>query len=266
MTKTTTYAVAALIAAAVTVNAGQPVAPTQTKEPTTSSLRGGFGVDVSSGFVSKGVLLDTNLSSQPYLTLGLPLEVGAYGIDTASVNFSTRQSTNPNAINNNWYRSETSTGITFNSGSFSVTPSYQFVNAPNSAQKEYQEASLTLTYKDTGFLGLPALNPSATVTRGTKGLVSNGTSAGTYYELGITPSVQVSTTTVGLPVRVGVGAGNLYTNNQDYGFTSVGLTTKTPLLKNVFLNSGITYFNTEKNVNQDKNSFWLVSGGLGVEF
>lgn len=261
----TTYAVAALIAAALTsAHAGQTATTPQTTSLPT--LHGGFGVDISSGFVTKGVLRDTNLVSLPYLSLSVPLEVNTFGIDTASLNFATRQATNPRSTANNWLRSDYTAGITFNSGSFSVTPSYQFVNAPNGNRLDYQEVGVSAVYRDSGFFGLPALNPSASVVYGLRGTPGQAAGAGTYYELGLTPGFTVSTTTVSLPVRVGLGANNLYANNQQYGYTSVGVATKTPLLKNVSLNSGLTYFNSDKTLGQDKNNFWLVSGGLGVEF
>lgn len=263
----TTYAVAALITAAFTsVHAGQPATALQATTPSLPTLHGGFGVDVSSGFVTKGIQRDTNLVSLPYFSLSLPTEVNAFGIDSASLNFATRQATNPRSTANNWFRSDYTAGVTFNSGSFSVTPSYQFVNAPNGNRQDYQEIGINAVYRDGGVFGLPSLNPSASVVYGTKGTPGLATGAGTFYELGITPTFNVSTTTVTLPVRVGLGGNNLYANNQRYGYTSAGLATKTPLLKNVFLNSGVTYFNADKGLNQDTNSFWLVSGGLGVEF
>ena len=263
----TTYAVAALIAAALTTaKAGQTTQAPDPKSTHLPTLHGGLGAEVSSGFVTKGIQRDTNLVSLPYFSLSLPLEVNTLGVDTASLNFATRQATNPRSTANNWLRSDYTAGITFNSGSFSVTPSYQFVNAPNGNRLDYQEVGVSVVYRDGGVFGLPSLNPSASVVYGIQGTPGLAAGTGTHYEFGLTPTFNVSTTTVTLLVRLGLGANNLYANNQQYGYTSAGLATKTPLLKNVFLNSGVTYFNTDKALGQANNSFWLVSGGLGIEF
>lgn len=267
MTKTQTYAVAALIAAAFTAQAGTTSkAPTTPSTPPTAqtALEGSFGVDVTTGYTFKGVRVDTKPSTQPYLNLSLPLTVGAYGIDSASVNVATRQFSNPNAVVNDWYRSEISAGVTLNSGSFSVTPSFHQVNSPNSKVGSSQAVDLTVGYR-----GLLGLNPHASVYQGLNGTPGGGSDSGTAYEVGVTPSVTVSkvyNTTFALPVNVGYGANNFYANDQKFGYTSAGLSTKTPLLKNVFLNTGVTYYNTKDTLNPGNKDHWTAKAGLGVEF
>jgi hypothetical protein len=261
MTKTHTYAVAALIAAALTAQAGTPSIPTSTPKTNLPTVEGSFGVDVATGYTFKGVHLDSKVSTQPYLNLRVPLTVSAYGVDTASVNLATRQFSNPNAIVNNWYRSETTGGITFNSGSFTVTPTYHLTSSPNSAEGSHQAVDLTV-----GYVGLLGLNPHVTAYKGLAGTPGSGTGLGAYYEVGVAPATTLATTTVTLPINVGYGTSNLYPQNQKYGYTSVGVATKTPLLKNVSLNTGVTYFNTKEALNPGNANHWVGSAGVELEF
>jgi hypothetical protein len=261
MTKTHTYAVAALIAAALTAQAGTPSIPTSTTKSSLPTVEGSFGVDVATGYTFKGVHLDSKVSTQPYLNLRVPLTVNAYGLDTASVNLNTRQFSNPNAVVNDWYRSEVNTGVTFNSGSFSITPSYHNTSSPNSVGGSDQAVDLTV-----GYTGLFGLNPHVTAYKGLAGTPGTGVGLGAYYEVGVSPSTSLGTTTLSLPVNVGYGTSNLYPQNQKYGYTSVGVATKTPLFKNVSLNTGVTYFNTKEALNPGNTNHWVGSAGVELEF
>jgi hypothetical protein len=262
MTKTHTYAVAALIAAAFTAQAGSSSISTNTVVSNgLPALEGSVGIDVATGYDTKGIHIDSKASTQPYLNLRVPFTVNVYEIDSASVNFSTRQFSNPNATLNDWYRSEVNAGVTFNSGSFAITPTYHSTTSPNSVKGSDQAVNLTVKYN-----GLLGLNPQVMVYRGLAGTPGYGTGNGTYYVAGVTPSTSYLGTTLSLPVNVGVGSDNFYPKNQKYGYVSVGLGTKTPVLKNVFLNTSTTYYNAKETLNPTNTNHWVASAGLSLEF
>jgi len=265
MKKTYAYAVAALIAAAFTAMAGQPVVAPKSSD-TVPSLQGSFGVDVVSGYTFKGVKVDTSLSTQPYLNLSVPVTLSGLGFDSASVNLGAREFTKAGNVYGSLYRSEVTAGVTLNAGSVSLTPSYHLITSPNGKGNSSQAVELTLGYKDSGLLGPLALNPHASVYYGFQGQSAGGTNGGVYYEVGVAPSLKVSTTTVTLPVNLGLASDNFYAKNERYGYTSIGVATKTPLLKNVSFNTSATYFTTKDALNAGQNNHWQVGAGIGVDF
>lgn len=262
MTKTQTYAVAALIAAALTAQAGTPSKPLTSTEKELLPVKGSFGVDVSNGYTYKGVRLDSTSSTQTYLNLSLPFEVHAYGIDSASVDVSTWQFTNPNAVLNDWVRSEVVVGVGLTRGNFTLTPSYHSNTSPNSEKGSSQAVDLTLDY-----MGLLGLDPHVSVYKGLAGTPGQGSGRGTFYQVGVAPTVgKAYKTTFVLPVNVNYGTDGFYAANQKCSYTTVGLETSTEIAKNVSLNTSLTRFFTDKKVNAEKPNFWIASAGVELAF
>lgn len=263
MKKTYTYAVAALLATAFTLNAGTLVQ--ETVQCDLLTLKGGFGVDVVSGYTYKGIRIDATPSVQPYLNLRVPFDLNTSLVNSSALFLTGRQFTALNSIKNDWYRSEVTAGVDLTSGSFTLTPAWHAVNSPNGQGGQFQAASVTLNYDDSQSLGAFALNPRASVFYNFNGVAANNQSNGLSYELGVAPGFNLSTTRVTLPVTVGLGSNNFYITDQRYGYTAFGVASKTPLLKNVFLNTSVTYFST-KNALNTNNNHWQVGTGIGVTF
>ena len=234
--------------------------------PVTSVASGKLSVDVVNAYVFRGVLQDKNTALQPMLTIGAPVELGL-GLDASMLKVTTLQSFHLSNAVEGWMRSNVDIGIALTKGDFTLTPSYQFFNSPNSSFEAGQGVNVRLDYADKGVFGLPALNPYANAFFTTNGRVGNGDRGGSYYEVGIAPATTVGITKVSLPVALGLGARGYYANNDTYGYTSVGLQTLTPLAERVDLRAGVTYTNTSRGINgpSDQN-IWSSSVGLGVSF
>lgn len=235
-------------------------------EKVSELFSGKLSVDVVNAYVFRGVLQDKNMAVQPTLTLGAPVELGL-GLDASMIKFTTLQSLHQSAPVDGWMRSNVDVGIALTKGDFTITPSYQFFNSPNSSFETGQGVNVRVDYADRGVFGLPALNPYANAFFTTNGRVGNGSRGGSYYEVGIAPATMIGSTKVSLPVAMGVGARGYYANNDTYGYTSVGLQSLTPLAERVDLRAGVTYINTSRGLNgpSDQN-IWSTSVGLGVSF
>ena len=235
-------------------------------EKASELISGKLSVDVVNAYVFRGVLQDKNMAVQPTLTLGAPVELGL-GLDASMVKFTTMQSFHQSAPVEGWMRSNVDLGISLTKGDFTVTPSYQFFNSPNASFTAGQGINVRVDYADKGLFGLPALNPYANAFFTTSGRVGNGPRGGNYYEVGIAPSTKVGATTVSLPVALGLGSRGYYASNDNYGYTSVGLQSLTPLAERVDLRAGVTYTNSSNGINGPSNqNIWTTSVGLGVSF
>lgn len=251
---------AALIAS--TSFAGESVKSKIVTKPSVDvSIDGKVGFDIVSGYMFRGQMLDSNLAYQPSLGLSVPFDAGFLGLDGAAVKLNTTQSFNQNAPINGWFRSEVDIGVSLTKGMFTVTPSYQFFYSPNSSFESSQGFNVRVDAKDQF-----GINPYVSAFLGVNGNANNGSSSGSYYEFGVSPSRKIGRTTVNVPVAVGLGAGGYYKNNDSYGYTKVGLNTSTELASNLTLNAGVNYWNTGDSLNSGKSSYVTTSVGLGWSF
>lgn len=263
MSKQTKTTLAALLATSVAAFAGTTTkttkAPEKESEPFVSGV---LGVEVSSGYVNKGREYDTNPVFQPFAAVIIPTKLELGGVDVAVVG-STRQNLHTKHPQKSWASSEYNAGLSIKKDRFVLTSTYEWFRSEKNWFSDTEGVNLTLNFNDQG-LGPVALNPHVKSYLGTKR--ENNQSTGNYYEVGIAPSVGVFNTEVALPVNVGYGDKNFYNGGKNYGYTSVGITTATPILKNVSLITGVTYFNTNEKINSGKNDLWLTSAGIVVKF
>jgi hypothetical protein len=261
MSKTTKTTLAAILATSIATFAGTSVQTTEGSnfEP---SFSGVYGVDVSSGFVNKGRLFDSNPVFQPFGSIIIPtsLEIGG-GIRTSVVG-SSRQQLHTESPLSTWARSEVNVGFVFTKDRLSFIPTYELVTSSNRSYRSSQGVNLTLEFDDVGLTPLP-IKPHARAYIGTK---SGFERLANYFEVGISPTVAAGSTTVSFPVNLGVGTNNFYTGGERYGYTSAGVATSTPLCNKVSLVTGVTYFNTNENINNGKKDLWLTSAGIAVQF
>jgi hypothetical protein len=276
MKNKTTYsmcaAVIALVLSTVSSFAGETVKPSKKTIPGltsagTSGISGELGVDIISGYMFRGSLLDSNLAYQPSLSLSIPFDASGLGAESAALQFNTSQAFNQNGSNNGWFRSEVDIGVSVKRAGFTLTPSYQLFNSPTSQFQSAQGVNVKLEFDDSTLTKLPALKPYVSVFKGTQGNAANGTDTGLYYEVGVAPSTKIGTTTFALPVAAGFGARNYYAQDQRHGFTSVGLTATTPITQNLNFNAGVKYWSTTGALNTgDSKDMVCTSVGLALTF
>ena len=228
-----------------------------------SALTGSVGLNVVSGYVFRGQVLDRNLAYQPTLSLSTPIDLSFLHVDSAALQLQTTQSLNQNAPLAGWFRSEVDLGVKLTKGLFVITPSYQVFNSPTGKFDSAQGVSVKVGLKECCAYGL---NPYGRVFFGTQGNANNGTSPGTSYEFGVAPSFKVGSTTVTVPAAVGFGSGNYYANDQTYGYTTVGVRSSTPIAKNLNLTAGVDYWNTSRALGNGQQNFVTTSVGLNLTF
>jgi hypothetical protein len=260
MSKQTKTTLAALLATSVAAFAGtstKTIKPTE-KESFASGL---LGVEVSSAYINKGRLFDSSAVFQPFAAVIIPTKLELGGVKVAVVG-ATKQNLHTADPLKSWARSEVNAGLSFNKDRLTLVSTYEWVSSPNDSYTDSQGVNLTLSFDDSGVSPI-ALKPHVRGYFGTKGgfePVAN------YYEVGIAPSVAVYNTEVAFPVNLGFGSKNFYKNGEKYGYTSVGVSTSTPLSQSVSLIAGVTYFNTNDKVNSGTKDLWLTSAGIVVKF
>ena len=260
MSKQTKTTLAALLATSVAAFAGtstKNVKPTE-KEALISGL---LGVEVSSAFINKGRLFDSNAVFQPFAAVIIPTKLELGGVKVAVVG-ATKQNLHVQEPLKTWARSEINAGLSLNKDRLTLVSTYEWVTSSNNSYRDSQGVNTTLSFDDIGLSPI-ALKPHARAYFGTKeGFEPNAN----YYEVGIAPSTAVYNTEVSFPVNLGVGSKGFYKNDAKYGYTSVGINTCTPIRENVSLIAGVTYFNTSDKINNGNKDLWLTSAGLVVKF
>lgn len=256
-------AVAVLATTTVSSFAGSTVKDEASKKQPLAAVSGQLSLDAVSGYMFRGQLLDSNMAYQPSLNLSVPFDVSGLGLDGGSVQFSTLQSINQNGPTSGWFRSEVTVGVALTKGLVTVTPAYQFFSSPTNKFAQSQGFNLRVDLDDSKWLNV---KPYASAFAGIQGNSSTGDRPGFYYEAGISPSRKIQSTTISLPVNVGFGSGGYFAGDESYGFTSVGLTSVTPITPNLDFNAGVRYWHTSDAMNNGKNSVLCTSVGLSLNF
>lgn len=261
MSKQTKTTLAALLATSVAAFAGtstKNVKPLENKPD--PLVTGVVGVEVSSGYINKGRLFDSSAVFQPFAAVIIPTKLELGGVKVSVIG-ATKQNLHTQEPLKTWTRSEYNAGLLLNRDRVTLTSTYEWVDSENNWFPDSQGVNVALHFDDKG-LGPITVNPYAKAYFGTK---RETQPVGNYYELGVAPSVAVYNTSVQFPVAVGFGNKNFYRTGEQYGYTSVGINTSTPLTNSVALTTGLTYFNTN-NINAGKNDLWLTSAGIVVKF
>ena len=258
--KTKTTTLAAILATSVASFAGTTV-KTATSEKNGPTYSGFYGINALSSYINKGKEIDNNPIFQPFAAVNIPTNFELAGAKASFV-LGTRQNLHTDKNLSVWARSEVNAGILLSKERISLLTTYELVTSPNKSFDHSEGVNFTLSFNDTGFSAI-SLNPRA---KAYVGINSGFESLGNYYEVGVAPAFTAGKTTVSFPVNLGVGSKNYYKDNERYGYSSVGVSTLTPLFKNTALVAGVNYLNTNDKINSCKKDFWLTSAGLVVSF
>lgn len=262
MSKQTKTTLAAFLATSVATFAGTTTKATKPLEKEPDPIVSGVvGIEAASSYINKGRQFDSNLVFQPFAAVILPTKLELGGVKLSVVG-STKQNLHTQNTLRGLARSEYNTGIVLNKDRFTLTSTYEWTTSDNNWFPDAQGVNLTLSYDDSGVLPV-ALKPYAKTYLGVK---RNNQPVGNYYEVGISPSVHVGTTDVSFPASVGFGNRNFYVGGERFGYASVGVSTSTPLTDRISLVTGITYLNTNENINAGNKNLWLTSAGVVVSF
>ena len=286
------------ISRAGTASAGKEIPVEKCKE---SCISGSLGIDVVSMYISHGVIYENQGAIlQPYGTLSFQLQEGEGALTGVSLDlgwwntFHSRH-TDAGAVNGGaqttraWFETDFSIGLTFTLfKNFSLSPAYTFYLSPNDAFDTAQTVNLKLSYDDTDLLGALALHPWVNVWWEVENKIGTGADEGFLYEFGIAPSRSFGDLTVTLPISVGLGSSNGYTNlnggNETYGYFTAGVNFDYELkfipecYGDWSVHAGYAYYNLGDgtrdyntaaaggSVRDGSDNEHVVSGGLTVEF
>ena len=258
--KTKTTTLVAILATSVASFAGTTV-KTASVETTEPSYSGFYGINAMSSYINKGKQIDKNQIFQPFAAINVPTKLELAGVKS-SVVLETRQNLHTEKNFSVWARSEVNAGILLSKDRFSLLTTYELVTSPNKSFDHSEGVNFTLSFDDHGLAPI-SLNPRAKAYVGVK---SGFEPLGNYYEVGVAPAFSAGKTTVSFPVNLGVGSKNYYKDNERYGYSSVGVSTVTPVFKNTSLVAGVNFLNTNEKINAGKKDFWMTSAGLVVSF
>jgi hypothetical protein len=235
-----TFAAAALLTCLAAPAAAQAAAPAAAQAaaqsgPNTGAMKFSGGLDFTNAYFFRGIRQETEgLIMYPYLDVGLTLFTGEDSLKSFGVNFGTWNSLHHKSVSGSdnprnrkvWYESDFYTTLGFVvSGGVSVGVTYTAYTSPNDGFTTVKEVSFKFGVDDAPYLGKYAVKPYAVIAteldtgtgtgqadggfcQGT--FVSGCSGAGTYLEIGASPSYTAPTWSVAIPVKVGIGLIDYY--------------------------------------------------------
>jgi hypothetical protein len=255
-----------------------------------SCITGDIGVTVVSQYVSRGLIFENKGAIvQPYADLYFNIYQGDGFLNSVTLNLSIWDSiqskktdASPGSTVSDWYESDADAGISFTFDKiFTFTPSYYSFYSPNNGFATFQGINLNLAMDDSQFLGAFALHPHVTTLFEISNKAGNGKRKGVYYEVGVAPALPTfAGVTVTLPLTVGLGSHDFYSQGRGFGYFSAGAIASYSLpfipscLGSWAINGGVTYyylgsalhdFNVPLHRANNHNEF-VFSGGLGITF
>jgi hypothetical protein len=197
-----------------------------------SCITGDIGLDIVSEYIARGIPLENQGAIlQPYIDLYFKIYEGDGILNKVSVDLSfwnSFQSRHTGAIPGSstaaWFESDFQAGLSFTlAKNFILSPYYRAYLSPNDAFNQAHDLGVRLAYDDHDLWGGGfSLHPYGLVQWDIDGTSGNGGDQGVYFEVGISPGVQVGPVALSLPIRAGFGTSNYYANDEGFGYFSVG--------------------------------------------
>lgn len=267
--------------AGTTVASGKAVKTVQevAKE---SCISGDIGFDITNAYFFHGIRQEDNgFIIQPYADLYFKVYQGTGFLTSLSVDLGIWNSFHSNrgvpSTTSNWYEFDFSAGLTATlAEKWSLGAKFVSYTSPGDYFSTSYALGFKLGYDDKDLLGAFSLQPYVYVEWELDGKSANGSDEGLYYEVGVTPNVDLGPVNLALPLRAGFGSNDYYAGDEAYGFFSAGVTATYGLtfipecLGEWSVSGNVTYMNLgdgaqASNGGGDENQ-WIFSGGLKVAF
>lgn len=247
-----------------------------------SCITGDIGIDVYSQYVFHGLVLENQgVILQPYANFYFKLYEGEGFLTQADLIlgvWNSFHSRHPSTSSTrSWYEFDFVAGMAFTvAKNFTITPSYVAYASPGDYFDTAHVMQIRVSYNDSDLLGAFALSPYVLAEIELENKAGNGPDEGQYYEIGISPGTTLGPVSVSVPIKVGFGANDYYTDD-GFGFFSAGLTLEYPLpLPECFgtwtASANATYYHfgdpedDATDIKNDDDYAFVFSGGLRVEF
>lgn len=203
--------------------------------PNTGAMKFSGGLDFANSYFFRGIRQESEgLILWPYLDVGLALYEGEDSLKSFGVNFGTWNSLHHKGVSGSdnprnrkvWDESDFYATLGFVvTGGVSIGATYTAYTSPNDGFTTVKEVSFKFAVDDTPFFGKAGVKPYALIAteldtgtgtgqadggfcQGT--FVSGCSGAGTYLELGASPTYAASAWSVAVPVKVGLSLADYY--------------------------------------------------------
>jgi hypothetical protein len=214
-------------------------------DPNPGALTVSGSIDVLNQYMFRGIRQNsTEVAMWPAVDLGIAAFSGDGGLKSVGINIGTWNSLHSGDTGADgpsgklWYESDfyASLGFGFGGGtSFSTT--YTAYTSPNNGFTTVKEVMFKLAVDDSGYFGRGAVKPYIAIAQefGTDigtGQADGGAGAGTYMEVGISPSYAGGAASIAFPVKVGFSLSDYYELagvDNKFGYVSVAGLVTVPL-------------------------------------
>jgi hypothetical protein len=266
--------------AGTTVASGKAVKTVQevAKE---SCITGDIGFDITNAYYFHGIRQeDSGFIIQPYADLYFKVYQGSGFLTSLSVDLGIWNSFHSNrgvaSSTSNWYEFDFSAGLTATlAEKWTVGAAFKYYGSPGDYFDNAYTVAFKLGYDDKDLLGAFSMQPYVIVEWELDGKSANGSDTGVYYEIGLTPNVDVGPVNFALPLRAGFGSSDYYAGDEAFGYASAGLTATYGLkfipecLGEWSLSANATYLYLGDGTdvsNDGDDDAWIFTGGLKVAF
>ena len=195
-----------------------------------------MGIDTSNAYFVRGIKQErSGLIVQPYADVSVNLLDDSESLSTLALTVGQWNSLHsgpsgagtPDRTVAMWYESDFFTGLTVGTETVTAGITYTSYLSPNSSFGTVQEVSLALSMDDSDRLRVP-LQPHVGLAIELSGQADGGQSEGTYFELGIEPSLELiaDRASIGFPATLGMSLNHYYEDGGDlndvFGYFDLG--------------------------------------------
>jgi hypothetical protein len=231
MTKLHSIALAAALVLGVPAYAGPTAPPAKTIQEVAkeSCITGDIGFDITNAYYFHGIRQeDSGFIIQPYADLYFKVYEGSGFLNKLSVDLGIWNSFHSNrgvaSTTSNWYEFDFSAGLTATVlEKWSVGVAFRYYGSPGDYFDNAYTTTLRVGYDDKDLLGAFSLQPYVLVEWELDGKSANGPDTGVYYEVGLTPNVDLGPVNLAVPLRAGFGSSDYYAGDEGFGYFSAGL-------------------------------------------
>jgi hypothetical protein len=229
---TNRIALAAAVVLGCQAHAGTTAAPAAksvTEVAKESCITGDLGFDITNAYFFHGIRQeDSGFIIQPYADLYFKVYEGSGFLNKLSVDLGIWNSFHSNrgvsSTTSNWYEFDFSAGLTATlAEKWSLGAAFKYYGSPGDYFGNAYSLAVRLGYDDKDLLGAFSLQPYVLVEWELDGKSANGPDTGVYYEVGLTPNVDVGPVNLALPLRAGFGSDDYYAGDEGFGYASAGV-------------------------------------------
>lgn len=212
--------------------------------PSERAVRGAVGLDFTTAYWFRGILQENQgVIAEPWAELGWRLLGGDGFVRDVDLTFGTWNSLHDGPTGGSggvWYESDAYVTLAAKLAQrVAVSTTYTAYHSPNAAFATVQEQSFSIAFDDADLLFPRGLQPSVTFAFELDGQADGGSHEGSYAEIAINPSLDLTkvgdaNVVLALPITVGLSMNDYFEQpgggrDETFGYVDVGLVATTNL-------------------------------------